>query len=223
MLFAKGLSPRLSDNLSKKKETSRHIINKKANLKLDYVVKKCKVALGLYIEKSVERFLEREVTFCYLRFLTKLNLKYKVENRLWAISYDLLYNTVIEDRFLAGPESDCLFDVRLKGKLKIKDAEFVSDSNDKRVLEILEKLNNPLITERISSMDLTNFKISYRKDTRLWKVNFRSLIGSTTWNFIPPVTYLIKPKEEECVKIVELFELIGDALVRPQQENSTLI
>lgn len=217
MLFAKEFSPRISNNISKKKEkeVSQNIINKKANAKLDYVVNKYELAVGSYVSNTGSKFLARSIDFADLRFLEKMNLKYKVEHRLWAISYDLIYSTAFEDKLGAGPNVNCTFDVELKGKIRIKDAKFKTESTDERVLDILKHLNKPLIIERISSMDLTNFKISYRFDTRLWQVSFRSLIGSTTWTLIPPMTYLVKPKEEECIKIIELFELIGDALVRP--------
>lgn len=215
MLFTKGLNPRLSNNYSNKKEVSRHIINKKANAKLDYVVEKYKVALGGYVNKTRDRFLEKDIIFDGLRFIDTLNLKYKIENRLWAISYDLIYKTSVEDTEKAGPEMDCAFNVKLKGKIKIGQAEFYADTSDQRVDDILEKLNNQMILDRITSMDITNFKIFYRVDTGLWTISCKSLIGSTTWNFIPPITYLIKPEEEECVKVVELFELVSDALVRP--------
>ncbi len=39
------------------------------------------------------------------------------------------------------------------------------------------------------------------------------MIGSATWILIPPVLTMITPKPQECYKFLELYELLGDAVV----------
>lgn len=58
-------------------------------------------------------------------------------------------------------------------------------------------------------MDLN---VEYSIQDKKWYVHTDSLIGSTTWNLIPPALQVIKPTEKECVRMFELFELIADAL-----------
>jgi hypothetical protein len=54
-----------------------------------------------------------------------------------------------------------------------------------------------------------------------WSIGCRSLIGSVTWNLIPPLTQLVLPRLQECVGMLEFFELVFDAVLRgdaPTQE-----
>ena len=84
----------------------------------------------------------------------------------------------------------------------------------------MEMLNNKLIIDRIVALDMTNVQLTYDPGTTEWSVSFRTLIGSTTWILIPPVTSLIKPKPEECAKVLEFLELVADAVTNDSVDRA---
>lgn len=77
----------------------------------------------------------------------------------------------------------------------------------------LKRLNNPLIIDRIHMLDINGVTITYKPEWRYFRISIESIIGSATWIMIPPVMQLITPKQDECVRYMELYELLGDALV----------
>ena len=79
--------------------------------------------------------------------------------------------------------------------------------------EYQERLTNPLITKRLDALDIFEMELRHNDGQDYWRISCESLIGSATWILIPPVTSMITPKKEECMRFLELFELIGDALV----------
>jgi hypothetical protein len=196
---------------------SRGVVNRKADAKLDFVVDCYRSAAGKYFSGADRKFLDKRLRFEGMRFLKDLRLYYKAENRFFAISYDLMHETQIDRGERSGPEADCRFDAVLQGKLRISGAAFVraerSEVSD-FTAACVARLNMPLITERIVALDLTNVSASYSAETRAWTIRCRSLIGSTTWNLIPPITQLIRPREDECLRLLEFFELAADALLR---------
>ncbi len=242
MFFTKESFPHLSGGTDGNKDKLRGTTDKKADLKLDHVVDIYKFALGGYVSSTESSFLRKKIKFDGLRFVNYLGLKYRVENRLWAKSYDLIYSTVFDnaderiqkffkednttlnsmpdDAEMGYAADGRAFTAKLDGRIKISDVKFVKEAdrecvlNDDRTNSMLPKLNDPLITYRIAALDLTDFRIAYKKASCQWIVSCKSLIGSTTWSLIPPVTYLVKPKEKECVNMIELFELIGCVLKR---------
>ena len=202
-----------------KKAVSENIINRKANAKLDYVVGCYQSAAGARFSGADRSFLDKRLYFSGLRFLNELRIYYKIENRFFAISYDLMYEARVERGERRGPETDCRFEAKLKGGMSVSGAEFFVSGADGAgdgafAPACAERLNLPLITERIVAMDLTGVSVSYNAAERVWKICCRSLIGSTTWNLIPPLTQLIKPRQDECLRMLEFFELVSDAVLR---------
>lgn len=194
------------------REESMHILNRKANAKLDYVVQMFDRALSGKFLKVKNEFLDKIILFQGLRYLDKLRLRYHVENRLFAMSYDLVYEASIG----AEEEEGFVFAAELKGIASIAGAEFKDKGkmqDNPEAEAFLRRLNNKLIVDRIKDLHLTDIKVTYTVSSATWKIVCRCLIGSSTWNFIPPVFQLITPKKEECIKTIEFFELVMDALV----------
>jgi hypothetical protein len=197
------------------------IANRKADLKLDFVARRYAHALGARVAAVDGGFLDKRIRFRGLRFLEVLRLSYKIENRFFAISYDLLYETRIPAGDASRGES-LAFVAKLKGRLGISGAEFVrADAGaadgldagaDDIAARVLTGLNHPLIIERIVRLNLTDISVVRARDG--WEIRCRSLVGSVTWNLIPPLTQLIEPRADECVRTVEFFELVADALLR---------
>ncbi|MDR2295445.1 MAG: hypothetical protein LBD95_01485 [Clostridiales Family XIII bacterium] len=194
------------------------MINKKADAKLNHVAQCYQAALGKYFHSVDARFLDKRLRFRGLRFLEELRLRYKIENRFFAISYDLMYEArVCAADPLRRPRSACRLIAKLKGGAGITGAEFIlrdQGAADAFTAKALSRLNNPLIVDRVASMDLTDVSAAYDSESAVWVFRCRSIIGSTTWNLIPPITQLIKLREAECVRMIELFELAFDALLR---------
>ena len=76
-----------------------------------------------------------------------------------------------------------------------------------------ERLTNPLITQRLDVLDIFEMELRHIEGQDYWRISCESMIGSATWILIPPVTSMITPKPHECMRFLELFELIGDAVV----------
>ena len=55
-------------------------------------------------------------------------------------------------------------------------------------------------------------KIWHEEGSGYWRISCESIIGSATWLLIPPVLSMIAPKKEECIMLLELFEMLGDAV-----------
>ena len=68
------------------------------------------------------------------------------------------------------------------------------------------------IIDRLNTLDIMEMEIRHEDNSGYFQVSCESLIGSATWMLIPPVLSMITPKREECIKFLELFELLADAV-----------
>ena len=67
------------------------------------------------------------------------------------------------------------------------------------------------------SLDVFEMELRHNDEQDYWRISCESMIGSATWILIPPVMSMITPKPHECMRFLELFELIGDALVNNKE------
>jgi len=207
---------RIGNRWVKEKETPRHVLNRKADKKLDFVADLFSNLLGDRLTDRKSDLLRKRLYFRGFHYISYLNLSYPYENRLWAFSYNLDYRTSID-----APDSQkelgfCSFAVKNSGKKGIENAVWYDNGSLCSLEEsnyFLKMLNNKLITDRIVSLDMTKIQITYHPGARQWRFSCRTLIGSTTWILIPPVMSLIKPKVEECARLLEFFELTADAVI----------
>lgn len=195
------------------KNIDAHRINRKANYKLDIVTQMFEKVLGNKLVDVKSELLYREFTVKGFKKLTKFSIDYRsYENRFWSFIFNFDVSaeiTLSEDDQYEETES-CLFLEKAKGKMSIKDVEWRSSSlmldPDKETI-YLKKLSHKLIKQRMLDLDMINGEISFNPKTRTWTTSFRSTIGSTTWILIPPVTQLITPREDECIKILEYLDM----------------
>jgi hypothetical protein len=98
-----------------------------------------------------------------------------------------------------------------------------SKCGDQKIDYYLKMLNNKLIIDRIVSLDMTNIQLTYNPVCRSVG-KLQNADRSTTWVLIPPVMSLIKPKPEECAKVLEFLELVADAVtnVSRYKNNKTI-
>jgi hypothetical protein len=194
-------------------DVKSNVITRKADAKLNHLADIMAKALGTHCERVSRRFLDKTLALGGLKFIDALNMRYRMENRFFAIIYDLLLETAVPARPQSAPKEAVVLKARLKGKIFVKDAVFegvsFSAGDAEYVDEILRILNNDLIRDRILALDLADITAAFDPSAMAWTIRCRSIIGSTTWNLIPPLTQLIRPKEEECVRMIEFFELVA--------------
>jgi len=216
LLPGKRDDERIGNQWVKEKQIPRHILNRRADRKLDYVADLYGMAMGERLKRRTSE-LHNKTLYCEgFHYLKHLNIGYTYENRFWSFAYNLYHKTVI-DSMPGLPETNyCRFIVKNIGKLGITDAVWLdggSQCSEEELDEYLKLLNNKLIIDRIVSLDMTHVEVVYQPAKKSWAISNRTLVGSTTWILIPPVMHLIKLKPEECVKMLEFFELVADAVV----------
>lgn len=206
----------------KKKDVSMHILNKKADKKLDYVTLGFETAMADRHGHTRADKLARQLSCSGFKHLTNLKLDYLAyENRLWAFAYNLNLRSTLES---PGPDwlgdGECHLAVESKGRLKVSAPRWVdkgSRCSEEAVDRLLAELNHPLILERVELLDMNKVSLSYNRFSHRWTLEYKSIIGSTNWILIPPVMQLIKYKPEEVVRTLEFFELVFEAVDRARE------
>ena len=189
-------------------DKAQHILNKRANSKLNYVVGIFADSLKDHWEIIEDGFLYKKIALKDLNYLRELKLSYYLQNRFFARTYDLRFDFQIPIARKDGAE----FDLSYSGKTQIKGAMFKMIAGEEADAGLLERLNSKFICDRLLKLDFLDLKIKYSTREGIWKICAESIIGSAAWNFIPPMFQVIKPTPQECILIIELFQLILDAL-----------
>ena len=76
----------------------------------------------------------------------------------------------------------------------------------------LQGFPNELAIARIEELGVTDIRARYLADNKMWYVDMTSLVGSSTWNLLPPILQLIEPRLTECVRMIELIRIIAAVL-----------
>ena len=187
-------------------------VTRKVESKLDVLADIYKTSAGSSCTGMEKSTLSRSLSFRNFQYFDNLKLVYNWENRFLSVNYNLqlISDIAVNDKF--AETGDCSFELHFK----MKGSEWLCKrwlgEDIKKKDEYLERLNNPLIMNRIKELDIFDLEITHHQGQG-FTVSMESMIGSSTWILIPPITNLIKPEEAECVKFFELFELLGDALV----------
>lgn len=190
-------------------------LNKKIDKKLDTVAEIFKGAAAGRWQETKNALFHKTLLLQGFRYLEHLNLRYNYENRFFSISYNLEMSTSLPVREGQEPPGDCIFQAQNTGKFRRKRPIWVCKAGGAPG-DYLKRLNHSLILNRIDTLDMTRVTARYQAAERKWIISCESMIGSATWILIPPVINLIKPTMEECVKVLEFFELTADAVVNNQ-------
>ncbi len=187
-------------------------VTRKVEVKLSALADAFKKAGGKYCTEEERGTLSRSLSFEGFQYFRNLKLVYNWENRFLSVNYNLqmLSDLPVNEKYVET--GDCVFELVFKMKGSVWTCKRWFDEDPAKKDAYLKRLANPLIMDRIRDLDIVDMEITHRKGSG-FTVSLESMIGSATWIFIPPITNLITPKEEECVKFFELFELLGDALV----------
>ena len=199
---------------------ARHsFVTRKAETKLSALANFFREAAGERWVKTEAGTLQRKLIFSGFHYLEYLQLIYNWENRFTAVNYNLqMVSAIPTTPSLFEETHDCVLNLKctqrgLKGE-RVYTWEAQQWGADDAMLEAYQKrLTNPLITQRLDALDIFEMELRHNDDQDYWRISCESMIGSATWLLIPPVTSMITPKKGECIKFLELFELIGDALV----------
>jgi len=210
MGIIKSLNAKILRPLNTKNEdTAMHILNRKANAKLNYVSGVFEEALKGHWEVIEDGFLYKKIELKDLRYIKELKISYFLQNRFFARTYDLRFSIEIP----SIRHEEAKFELAYAGAMKISGARFNLSSGGTEDLELLKRLNNNFITDRLLKLDFLDFKITYSIKDQKWFMSADSIIGSATWNLLPPMFQVIKPTFKECIMMIELFQLITDAIV----------
>ncbi len=162
--------------------------------------------------------LQRELLFSGFRYLDSVKLIYNWENRFMAVNYNLQIVSVIPtDKTYFEETGDCKFSLEctqkgLRGKRNYIWKNKQWNGGSKKLAAYQKRLGNSLILDRLNALDIMEMEIEHHGGSDCWTISCESIIGSATWLLIPPVLSMITPKKEECVKLMELFELLADAV-----------
>ena len=203
---------------------ARHsFVTRKAEAKISALANFFREAAGEHWVKTEGGTLQRKLVFSGFHCLDYLQLVYNWENRFTAVNYNLQLVSAIPTTPSRFEEThDCLLTLKcnqrgLKGERAYSWEAKQWGADDAMLKAYQERLTNPLITQRLDSLDVFEMELRHNDEQDYWRVSCESMIGSATWILIPPVMSMITPKPHECMRFLELFELIGDALVNNKE------
>lgn len=211
-------------------------ISRKADRRLNEIAEMFRKTVPECCGLREDQFLCRELEFERCEPVKKLWLLYDVENRFLSVSYNLLIQTFRE----AEEECAYRFSLRYKGIMNVRDAFFVAVPDEeeknssgavkrkktegsvyltgseerkrKRQEQILEALNDPVVRVKICSLGLIQADLQYFPQERRWTAGIKSMQGSATWIFIPPLMQLIRPEKREIYALIEVVRMMVSAI-----------
>lgn len=193
-------------------------VTRKAEIKIGALAEMFQAAAGTHWLQTERGTLHRKLIFSGFQYLDSLKLIYNWENRFLSVNYNLQMVGIVPINQVRFEETgDCHFTLRctqrgLKGK-RAYSWNCGHWESDRETLDAYqERLNHPLIIERLRALDILEMEIWHRDESGFWQISCESLIGSATWMLVPPVFSMITPKREECLQFLELFELLADAV-----------
>ena len=157
------------------------VINQRVDSGFNAVVNMFSDVLGercIGVEKDL---LRKKLLFKGFHYITELDLKYIIENRLWERSFNLDLRSEIPTNENFQEIGDCLFEVQTKGSFRIKSLTWNcvrGNLNDEEKARYLDRLNHPLITERIKALDLTRIHLEHHAGSERWVITCQSMVGS---------------------------------------------
>ncbi len=194
-------------------------VTRRAELKLSALGDLFKAAAGKHWRKTEIGTLKRKLYFSKYAYLDSLQLIYNWENRFMSVNYNLqMIVDIPTDKIVFEETGNCHFVLHceqggLTGKRNYSWEYRKWQGGDLKLKEYIDRLNNKLIIERLDSLDIMEIQIQYESANNYWRISCESLIGSATWILIPPVVSMITPGLDECIKFLELYELLGDAVI----------
>lgn len=196
---------------SNKKHSNNDRLNIRADFKLKRIIDIFLMSIqGKYkkVTSIEEDFMTYTIKLQEKHYLKYLSFRYSIQNRFFSRVYDLIIETHIPDIV----EDTVVFGIKYNGVTSIKNAVFVMKQGSEKYAGYLNNLNIRLITKRLVNLNFLDFEIIYNVQNKCWDIKATSIIGSTSWMLFPPIFKTVEPKKDECLRILELFELIASVL-----------
>lgn len=182
------------------------VINRKADAKLGFVAEKLVRSAGeAQSAFCSQELLSRSMRLACFPEIGELTVRYLPTSKLFAILYDFTLSFEVD----GGPDYGCAVELCATARrLEVKGAS--ACRSDLSRFEVLT--NNPLIEERLRLLDVTKLHAAYDMPEGKWQVECSMMVGSATWNLLPPVLQLIEPTSEEYLRMIELARLMAVGL-----------
>lgn len=177
-------------------------VDNRADGKLQFVCEKLGLILGARGELVSNGTLSRLIYVKDVPEFSLLCLTYKKRQRLFASLYDLSIQVPLGnlEGFSSIPidlrHGDCL--------ISYKDGAFVASSA--AYCEPASELNGKLVCDRIKQLGVFDITLTRIGRSNL-VVELSQMVGSSTWNLIPPVMQLINPSDDDYVRTIELLRM----------------
>lgn len=179
-------------------------VNKKAEQKLDFVAQSLVAASGEAgtCFPAASGPLVRNLDLRCCPETGPLTIRYRPQSKLFAILYDFVGEFTV-----AGPPVHSCVIGMASGSTKLVDVNGGKKGGSPALLPALT--DNGLIEERLRLLGATRVNAFYDDCLDAWRVSVSLMIGSATWNLLPPVMHLIEPSADECLRMLELFRLLA--------------
>ncbi len=192
-------------------------LDRRAESRLSMISKIYESGLTGQVEKRSHNKLNAVLSFKDNKYLKEIDLYYTMQNRFFNRNYDLHLEATFPGptKYEGEDISDTEIELNYIGTLHVKEVVFELKKGDSFGENVLKLLNHNEIRSAFLTLDLPSFKLhydKYSKDENNWSIKATSLIGSTTWLFMPPIYHTIKPKPEECKLLIDLFTLTARAV-----------
>lgn len=178
---------------------------RRAEKKLAHVVEICQAALPVACHVEKRESLMWALVFDEGFEVEEVDFSYSINSKVFATLFDLHCAFVVDAavEFKDGAEHDASSETRIW--LDPKRDAFVcnDDSLDVSVLA------DAAIKDRVMALGVTSANAQWSSPCRRWDVDISSLVGSSTWNLIPPILHLIEPSKDECRQMLELVRMLA--------------
>lgn len=181
-------------------------INRKADAKLGLVAEKIVHATGeLPSVLCSQELLSRSMRLACFPEVEELTVRYLPTSKLFALLYDFVLGFEVDGESGGG----CTLELCATAE-RLEVRGLSACQGDPARFEALT--GNPLIEERLRSLDVTKLHAVFDSSRGKWQVECVMMVGSATWNLLPPVLQLIEPTSEECLRMIELARLVAVGL-----------
>ncbi|GEM_PF-6582762 len=201
--------------INREEEIAPGRLNNKAKIKLNEVVDGFEKIYGDNFNLISSGVCTSEFEISGKQYDVPVKCYYDMKNMILGRNYDLMLSCtvdiddLVDQMDIDAPEMDSfVVNSKFSGKLRAMDVKFGRNKGDDFALEFAEAISIPLITRTIKRLGLINVRVEYNQYSRQLTMTLHSMRGSSTWCLIPPIFQLIQLKEEDCIDIINLFQML---------------
>ena len=190
----------VKEDSAQKKGNSGGFLSKRVERNLDLIVAQWERELGSVCKclEGDSAMFKRILSLSGVDELDEIRLGYEVARRLLASLYTFVYDFEV---CVPPGEKSC--------SIEFRSGRFECVCGSSRIPELLD---TALVKDRMEALGITDIRIEIVSQKQVGSVRMVGLVGSSTWNLIPPVLHFIPFRDGECVKAVELMRMIAVAM-----------